>query len=337
MVPTSTYIEEIDGLKRLLDRSAFRVAVQLFAVTAENFLAALKEVGVQNSPNRKVSVRKAVKHVSTQVNVYEVHDSSVAVQRAIENLPMVDGDVSSQILDGIAAFKSAYRRFLDAQDDDSAAELSWVSLKLNEKLTAIEGVWDHLLVSLTPTESRVPSGYEVVDIRGGGELSLTQFSKALTLLAGIYSKACDLVGVDPREHPLIIVKIESGSLLAKLAGHLNAIGATKIALAISALESFRSQFAASGRLNAQTKQAMQVLELRDALHRAGVPVAIMDAELQQIGADIARNSRKFIASFDDVSIDGEVVSESVSGAIGGPKGTPLQIGHDRDSEAEGVE
>lgn len=232
------------------------------------------------------------------------------MSRQLQSMPSVSGDLGSELDSKITEFKAAYREFLGAQDDQSAAALSWVAMNLHHELNALRRAWDHMLDSLQESESHIPADYEVLEFQASNDLSAIEFGKVISRIEALYSVASEFVGTNPRDFPLLVVRIESGSLLAKLAGKLEAIGATRAALAVAAANSVWMYSSRAGRIQIETRQMMDLLGLRNELEKSGISAAAMDSDLASIGARLTQKASVLINQLDDIRVDGEPLPRS---------------------------
>ena len=132
----------------------------------------------------------------------------------------------------------------------------------------------------------------------------------LTALNAIYSELCNLIGVSASEYPLLVSKIESGSLWIKVFGESRVITLLTKLTEAGAAYMYR-RYTTEGKVTAIPKQVESVesvLRLAERLESMGIDTSDMKENLQKSGNAISANLNKLLRGESSVTVNGQIHS-----------------------------
>lgn len=233
----------------------------------------------------------------------------------------------------LSEFSQKYTDYIKSYSHDSAIEFVNCSTILREKLR-----WYLAGLTVFRQESQEQeidlSKYAEISILFTSTMSLHEFASKLRALERLYRELCMLLDISLTEYPLQIIKIESGSLWAKVFGHPVVIPFIKDVLYKGFGFAYRN-FTKEGKLSAipqKVENVEAILELSNKLEASGVDVKEINDHLRKSTVSIAKDMNVLISGEAEVCIDNEVISvgQEVQKSLVESKEV-LQLNHDLDS------
>lgn len=134
--------------------------------------------------------------------------------------------------------------------------------------------------------------------------------KKLTALHAIYSELCNLISMSTSECPLLVSKIESGSLWIKVFGESRIITLLTELTEAGAAYMYR-RYTTEGKVTAIPKQVESVesvLRLAERLESMGIDTSDMKENLQKSGNAISANLNNLLRGEPSVTVNGQIHS-----------------------------
>ncbi|CAK8725336.1 hypothetical protein GMJAKD_16210 [Candidatus Electrothrix aarhusensis] len=142
------------------------------------------------------------------------------------------------------------------------------------------------------------------------QLSVRRFALNIIAIDEIYNELCSLLQISTSEYPLLINKIESGSLLAKLSGHKEVIGLMVLFITSSAAYMHRN-YTDEGRISSIPKDVKvieSVLNLSKELKAAGVDTSELEEQVTKSAMTIAQELNTLLEGQMEIIINKKSVS-----------------------------
>lgn len=297
----SYLVDVVAELARIFDEHEERVS--LLVSTSSDKLAQLREAAQTPLVREMDNVRKTTKYREL-FNAVDNLESNLG--ELVDNQPFFD-DLKRYV----TYFASAYETFLREYPRASASvDVLRTSKMLHCKLKSVSE-------TLTIISANLGGFNEVNEEREGG-LSLVlhpsdhlkvQVDK-LQALVRIYEEVCRLLNISTSEYPLKVIKIESGSLWAKLFGESQVIK-LMTDLIRSGVDFLHRNYTREGEMITAT-QRMQLVEanlnLEVRLREQGIDTLDMRENIRKAGTIISKESLKLFGDEGAVSINDEYYS-----------------------------
>lgn len=214
-----------------------------------------------------------------------------------------------EIENKLNSFSHSYEIYIDSYSPQSAGSMM---LEARVLASLLDGFKKGLCFYLENIES------SITDLENGRELSivlqstmtLSEFILKLQSIEKIYNELCMLFNVSTAEFPIQILKIESGSLWAKVFGDSKVI-----ALLTNVIESGASfiyrNFTTEGKLSAIPKKIEtieSILKLSEKLKKQGVDVGEITDDLKKSSVIVAKELNKLLSGQPEIVINSTKLS-----------------------------
>lgn len=171
-------------------------------------------------------------------------------------------------------FYESYEKYVSSYEYSAALELMMIAPRLLSAITATQDLVTSLQKALTGAEVIAEEGLKELSLFLTAPTSYRSLIVKLTAIQNLYNETCRMLDISESEHPLRIVKVESGSLWIKLFGESRVI--TFMISAIEAGVSFlHRNFITEGKLGEIPKKATiitSLMDLSERLSREGIDV-----------------------------------------------------------------
>ena len=206
-------------------------------------------------------------------------------------------------------FSEKYTEYIKSYTPESAIVLVNKARVLREELR-----W--YLAGIKAFNLNQPEGniditkYSEISVLFTSTMTVKEFTRKLEALDRIYHELCNLLDVSLADYPLQIIKIESGSLWAKVFGNPVVIPFIKDILLKGFGFAYRN-FTKEGKLSAVPKnvEAVEsVLGLSQKLKDNGVEVTEMEEHIRKSAVTIAKDLNTLISGEAEIVVDSQVIS-----------------------------
>lgn len=223
------------------------------------------------------------------------------------------GFYETQLLDEIYSsleeFSHIYETYIDSYTPQAASKMV---LKAHSLVALFDGVKKGLTFYLGNIEKTITSSNDVreLSIVLSSSMNLSEFILKLKAIEGIYSELCMLLNISTTDYPIEILKIESGSLFAKILGNNKVIGLLSKFLESGAHYIYRN-YTKEGKLISLPKKAESIesiLSLRSNLTKQGIDASEMDDHIQKASVTIAKELNIIISGEPEVTINNTTLS-----------------------------
>lgn len=231
-----------------------------------------------------------------------------AFKKAIENEfshTLFEHPWTTSIISKIDSFTHLYDKFLSHQSSENGARLIIESTNLNNLL---KDFFSSLSFYNYATELTHPSKIEskTLSFFADSGTNLSEFIQRLSALQELYSELCMIASISETDHPLQVIKIESGSLWVKVFGEPRLINAM-IHLLSSTIGYLHRNYTNEGKIASVPKKLESldsVINLSEELRSIGVDTTEMDEHLRKSGVVIAKNLAILLEGQSSVRING---------------------------------
>jgi len=248
-----------------------------------------------------------VKPISFITSISELRKSIIEVEER--------GFASSQlneIAKKLHDFVHVYEAYID--DSYSPVSASKLLIKAKELSPLLQGFKDGLNFYLLNVESSVAlekqNETEELSIELSSQMNLSEFVLKLQSIELIYNELCMLMRVSTSDFPIQIIKIESGSLLAKVLGNSLIIGMMTTGL-INGANYIYQNFTTDGQISAipqKVESVEAILNLRQKLMEQGIQDDNLDEHIKKSSNALAKGLNNLISGQAEVKINGETLS-----------------------------
>lgn len=239
-----------------------------------------------------------------------------------------------EIETNLETLSNSYESFIENYSPESA----WTMIKESKSISSLlDGFKKGLSFYLSNSEYPIPSleaGREL-SIVLSSSMSLSEFISKLQAIEEIYKELCILTKVSISEFPIEILKIESGSLLAKVFGNSKVI-ALLTSLITSGVTYIYSNYSQQGQLVSlpqKVETIESILELRAKLKAEGIAVEEMDENINKASVLLSKELNRLISGQPEIIINNRKLSvgDEIQKQLTQSK-TALKIGFDDKSE-----
>ena len=136
-------------------------------------------------------------------------------------------------------------------------------------------------------------------------MTFEEFTAKLKSIHRIYAELCETYGVSIAEHPLHILKVESGSLWVQIAGYAPVIAVMTLLLN-KGVELAYKRYTQQGQIEtiADTAASISaVLDLRNSLAESGLTIEGMDEAIEKSSIHISKDLGIIIANRPKIRIN----------------------------------
>ncbi|WP_273028257.1 hypothetical protein [Massilia timonae] len=305
--------EVVEGIS---DTNAFVGAVQLLSEPMIQIAEALYGVGTNTSntayANSLLSVLNSFHERKSSIiprkfyaALEVVHDSLIDFQNKT-NQP--SDYLDSLILD-VDSFAEAFDTYLATPNAANAAPLALAAPRLAQRLNDFRNSLNFFKGLIQPLPSRDTDG-DVLTIILSGTFDFKSFVSRLQAIQSIYSELCELLKISEIDHPLEMAKVESGSLLAKVAGSTVVIGLMVQFIQSGATYAY-DNYTVEGRINAiprRVESLDKVIGLTQKLKDAGVDTAAIDEHVAKSAHAIAKDLDTLLDKQPSIILNGLEIS-----------------------------
>lgn len=300
----------------------------------DTYLEKIAEGGDKNNTtsNQLRSHLSSLRHVIKNINIREFYQSLEAFQAdlnrakdyGIDDFGIIEGIVKS-----IDVFSGKYEKYIGSYSAQVAAPLITEARKLSSMLDGFKTALVFFVNNLDSQEYGLDESGEI-SILLTSQLSLEQFANKLMALNNIYNELCSLLSISTSEHPLLISKIESGSLWVKLFGESRVIGMMVSFLSSTATFIYRN-YTREGNLTEIPKKIEtinKILNLTKQLQESGLNVDEAKEHIAKSAIALSKELNCLIEGQVEVTINND--KHSVGGEVQKKLlelNKPLQISH----------
>ncbi|GAB6139825.1 hypothetical protein JCM14076_05540 [Methylosoma difficile] len=295
-----------------------------------------------NGGNKAVIVEELRANLSTtkklinNVKPRSFFASIEKIKNEISQAKLIFSELSQleEIETNLETLSHSYESFIENYSPESA----WTMIKESKSISPLlDGFKKGLSFYLSNSEYPIPSleaGREL-SIVLSSSMSLSEFISKLQAIEEIYKELCILTKVSISEFPIEILKIESGSLLAKVFGNSKVI-ALLTSLITSGVTYIYSNYSQQGQLVSlpqKVETIESILELRAKLKAEGIAVEEMDENINKASVLLSKELNRLISGQPEIIINNRKLSvgDEIQKQLTQSK-TALKIGFDDKSE-----
>lgn len=216
----------------------------------------------------------------------------------------IQGEVA-RLLRSLEAFHDAYEAFVTAYDTPSALAVLAASGDVSDARNTLVPV----LLTIDEGfggEGVVLPGESVFELYLASESEFSRIARQCEAIVELYDTLCRMLDVNPREHPLRVAHMASGSLWLKLFGESRAI-ALMVSLVERSVNYLHRNFTREGKISSIPRKLEALdaaVQFTNGLADAGIDPGPMRAELQHSSVLIANQLNALLAGEPSVRLNG---------------------------------
>jgi hypothetical protein len=235
-------------------------------------------------------------------------------------------DSFKSLLAQLERFDIQYQEYVDHYRLTDAMNLAHIGANLHVQIQAIKDGVRYAVAQLDGSDVELGGELESMEIRFDADLIVSNIAQRLDALDKIYRELCALFRVSVSEYPLKILKIESGSLLLRIAG-FKAV----VRFLVSAIEqisafvhrNYTSEGKFSGlRLRADALDDLVSLSVR--LKEHDIDIKDMNDEIRKGAVALAQEFTNLLRDQNSIGINGKKVLLANDPATGRAIGMELK-------------
>jgi hypothetical protein len=209
----------------------------------------------------------------------------------------------------LEAFTDAFDEFLRSQSARNAALLMFEANRFDSELVTCSN-WINFVSGILTYNAPQDQETSCVSLTLETGPKLSTFLAKLNALQSLYSELCMIAHVSEVEHPLKVVRIESGSLWVKVFGETKIIGAIA-GLMEATVRYLHRQYTNEGKI-ASVPRRIEALEsaiqFSTKLSSIGVDTSEINEQLRKSGVAVAQNLAKLLEDQSTVEINQQAFS-----------------------------
>lgn len=250
-----------------------------------------------------------LKNALHECDIREFYRSLEAFQERLENfgdLGIDTQETGKNISNSIDAFSAKYGLYIRSYTSQSAAPVIIEARKLSSMLDGFRSVL--LFFSSSLLDEDREAAYEnskSLSLFLSSSMSIERFAGKLISINLIYKETCDLLSVSASEYPLVVQKIESGSLKIDLFGNDKVIGLMIMFISSTATYVY-TNYTTDGKLSAipqKVEQVDSVLQLTLRLEEAGVEVSEAKENISKAAVALSKQLNTLIEGEVEVAVN----------------------------------
>lgn len=195
------------------------------------------------------------------------------------------------LIQDVSDFVDQYESFLHNSTREDVLSLILKGQKLKRSFDTYTGLSRTVKGMVESVEDVPPEGYEELELLLISDSDYSNTLDKLTAVQKLYAELCSLLTVSTAEYPLIIHKLESGSLWLKIFGESKVIALLTKLIESGAGYLYRT-FTTEGRLASiprQVESVEAVLELSKRLEELGIDTTLIKDNVQKSAVVISSN------------------------------------------------
>ncbi|MBJ2142677.1 hypothetical protein JC796_18205 [Delftia acidovorans] len=206
-------------------------------------------------------------------------------------------------------FTDLFDSYLSQKTPKIAHPIIFLAERLDAEINTTIELLTAIRFTLTPNE--IPHNDDSqISLILPEQFSLKNFAQRLLALQEIYSELCALFQVSEVDHPLRIIKLESGSLWALLIGNTKIIETMTEAIKNGASWIYKN-YTTEGKISAipmKVEAIDQLLSLSDRLEKSGIDTTKIKPNIEKAAYAISKELSILIEGQSNIKINNELIS-----------------------------
>lgn len=281
----------------------------------------------KNTANELRNHLAQLKNVVRDINIREFYASLEGFQKHLKKAKEYGLD-DLNIIDGISKsidiFAEKLEEFISSYTPQDAAPVITEARKLSSMLNGFKTALLFFESNLEEKHYEIET-HEELSLLLPSSMNLNQFAVKLAAIDVMYDELCSLLKISTSEYPLIISKIESGSLWAKVLGNNRVVGLMVDFLNSSASYIYRN-YTNEGKLTAiprKVEAVNSVLEFTSKLEKEGIDAEEAKEHITKAAVSIAKELNTLLDGQAEITVNdtkhsvGEEVQKKLL-EVGGP-------------------
>jgi hypothetical protein len=188
----------------------------------------------------------------------------------------------------IQNFDKSYQNYIETKTQSNTIKMICLA---NDLVIMLKSFKNSILFYNTNLieNSSIQKNQAELSIQLSSKMSFSQFSRKIVTIEKMYEETCLLLEISTTDFPLLIQKIESGSLFSKVVGHTAVIGLIVTFLQSSAGYLYRN-YTDEGKVEAIPKKIEalnKMLDFSNKLKKAGVKTKDIEDTLKKSGVTLS--------------------------------------------------
>lgn len=248
---------------------------------------------INNIPSQTINeVNEAIKSVRTSY-IYTTANTYLEILNKTDEIPLAN------VTEALNIFIYCLDEHLQSASFESCKELASAAENLRASIKSIE------LVSATIEPTQGNTALPNVSIYISDHTDLDEFSSKLSALTKIIESACNLLQLSMTEADVAIERIESGSFFAKISANPLVISVITVILTNGSqyLLNQPTERSDEAIIRERSETLINVLKLKEALDKNGLPVTELDSELRSSAVIITKQLNNLIGKSKKIEIN----------------------------------
>lgn len=232
-------------------------------------------------------------------------------------------------------FEEAYDNFIRSNTFSSVLNVILRSNRLYSSYSSTTDSLKSVLKLLETQKVEFDNEVATMSLLLFREFNFAEFVNKVASINEMYSELCRLLDVSTSQHPLKIIKVESGSLWLKVFGESQVIKLLS-ELIRDGVNYLYKKFTVEGQFTARIEAVEDVLQLESKIKASGIDTTEMQENIQLAGAKIAKNLNKLLEGESKITVNKETysVGDALELKYLEASGTPLLKADNENSQQE---
>jgi hypothetical protein len=301
-----------DASKEITENNAFVAAIELFAGPLEYIAKNLALIGTNSNNaaygNEIFSILSSFKELKSSISPRRFYSDLEIIQASLRHFKSQLTDTSEYVeslVSDVDGFASMFDTYLANPSAVNAAPISIAASRLAQRFRDFKGSL-HLFNSMIQKLPSQQDDDSMLSIVLSGPFDLREFIARLEAIESMYSELCQLLNISETDYPLEIAKIESGSLLAKVAGSAVVLSLMTSFIQSTATYMYES-YTVEGRIKTippRVESLDKVIDLTRKLKEAGIDTSEMESHVAKSAHTIAKDLNTLVEGQPSIILNG---------------------------------
>jgi hypothetical protein len=245
---------------------------------------------VNNQIDQIIQQEKSIKFRDLIIESSGLEDGLKSTQSFMQKENSYSSEFLGDVEQNLESFLAYYEKHTRSYSVHSCLSLSIAASKLYSSLQSTRGILEGVIAYDSSKEELVKNDFVSLDLYLSNVNTLSAFAQKLDALSEIYSELIKLYGVSEDDFPIVIERLENGSLWIKIAGHTLTATLLTSVLTTATLH-YQEQFTVTGQLNqlpTSVKVADDLLKLSKSLEESGIDTSEIKENVESATRKISK-------------------------------------------------
>jgi len=249
-----------------------------------------------------------IKKIKSRIFFYEMELLEDILEKVTLESFIHKSNDASQLKNELDDFSKKYEYFLESHTNPDVFILVQSAEKFKSHIDTFVYMLEFYL-QITRTALEKPNDeWEYLSIVLSSSMTVNEFRIKLEAMEKIYSELIELTNLSLIDYPLKIVKIESGSLFAKVMGNKKVIGLMVNFISSSIAYLYRN-YTSEGQLTElprKYKAIEEAINFSKSMEKAGYNTEGIDEQIQKSAVEVSKQLTELISNESEIVMNDEI-------------------------------